>query len=112
MRDPFYTVSATSFIGDQEGYLWQPLGPAGNAQRMGWWTPPSEFNTLGETVRTSLDRQTRYDALQKMLDITDTNPPGTVLYQPKELYAVANTVEWEPYSYYYMDLRPYNFRVK
>jgi len=107
-----YTISATSFIGDQEGYVWQPLGPNGSWQKNGYWTPKGPFNQLGTDIRMTLDRQKRYDGFQQMLDIFETEAPGTVLYQPKELYAVANTIEWEPYTYYYMDLRPYNFRVK
>jgi len=107
-----YTISATSFIGDQEGYVWQPLGPNGSWQKSGYWTPRGPFNQLGSDIRMTLDRQKRYDGFQQMLDIFEAEAPGTVLYQPKELYAVANTIEWEPYTYYYMDLRPYNFRVK
>jgi len=107
-----YTISATSFIGDQEGYVWQPLGPNGSWQKNGYWTPQGPFNQLGSDIRMTLDRQKRVDGFQKMLDIFESEAPGTPLYQPKELYAVSNTIEWEPYTYYYMDLRPYNFRVK
>ncbi len=106
------TISATSFIGDQEGYLWQPLGPDGSQQKNGYWPAPAAFNDLGQQVRSTLDRQKRYDAYQKMLDIFEQDAPGTVLYQPKENYAMQTNIEWEPYTYYYMDLRSTNFRIK
>jgi peptide/nickel transport system substrate-binding protein len=50
----------------------------------------------------------RYNNYQQMLDIWEEEAPGTVLYIPVENYAVANDVQWEPYPFYYMDLRAYN----
>lgn len=105
------TISATSFVGDPEGYVWQPLGPDGSQQKNGYWTPVGPFNQLGQEVRTTLDRQKRYASFQQMLDIFEQEAPGTVLYAPKEAYAMQTNIGWEPYSYYYLDLRPYNFTV-
>jgi len=106
------TISATSFVGDPEGYVWQPLGPDGSQQKNGYWTPVGPFNQLGQEVRTTLDQQKRYASFQQMLDIFEQEAPGTVLYAPKETYAMQTNIGWEPYSYYSLDLRPYNFTVR
>ena len=44
----------------------------------------------------------------KMLDLWEDETPGMTLYQPLESYGVKKSVHWKPYSFYYMDLRPYN----
>ena len=106
------TISATSFVGDPEGYLWQPLGPDGTQQKNGYWTPVGPFNQLGQELRSTLDGGKRTTNFQQMLDIFEAEAPGTVLYAPQEAYAMAANIDWEPYSYYYLDLRPYNFKIK
>ena len=106
------TISATSFVGDPEGYVWQPLGPDGGQQKNGYWNPVGPFNQLGQEVRSTLDQQKRYASFQQMLDIFEQEAPGTVLYAPKETYAMQTNIGWEPYSYYYLDLRLYNFTVR
>jgi peptide/nickel transport system substrate-binding protein len=106
------TISATSFVGDPEGYVWQPLGPDGTQQKNGYWTPAGPFNQLGQEVRSTLDSGKRAASFQQMLDIFEKEAPGTILYAPQETYAMAANIGWEPYSYYYLDLRPYNFSIK
>lgn len=49
---------------------------------------------------------------QQQLDEYEGEAPGTTLYAPKEIYAMKTSIDWSPYSLYWMDLRPYNFKIK
>lgn len=69
---------------------------------------PTEFNELGEKLDRTTDIAQRREVFQKMLDVWEDEAPGTILYQPLETYGVNKSVEWKPYTSYYMDLRPYN----
>jgi len=106
--------SATSGTGDPDGYLWRNWGPDNGQQKNGWWAKDSaaQFTQLGREARSTIDTQRRFDLYQQMLDQWDDEAPGTTLYAPKETYALRNTIDWTPYPLYYMDLRPYNFKVK
>lgn len=106
------TGSNTSFVGDPDQYLWAQWGPDGRLQSEDMWTPAGPYNALGEEARTTLDPDTRYQNYQQMLDLLEEEAPGTSLYAPAEIYGMQRTIDWTPYSYYYMDLRAYNFRIR
>jgi peptide/nickel transport system substrate-binding protein len=99
--------SNSSILADPDGALWRGWGAESPTQRDAW-PAPEEFNQLGLEARSTLDKEVRYNNYQRMLDIWEEEAPGTVLYIPVENYAVANDVSWEPYPFYYMDLRAYN----
>ncbi len=102
--------SNSSFTADPDGGFWLRWGEPTGTQRE-FWTPENpRFNELGEAARKTLDKEFRYDAYQEMLDIWDEEAPGTPLYIPVEHYGVRTDVEWLPYSFYYMDLRPDNLK--
>jgi peptide/nickel transport system substrate-binding protein len=102
--------SATSTLGDPDGYLWRNWGPDNNFQKRGYWKP-EEFNKLGQEARSILDQQRRYTIYQRMLDIFEEDAPGTVLYIPLESYGLRKGIEWTPYPIYYFDARAYNLKV-
>lgn len=102
-----HTWSNSSRLADPDGALWVLWGRNSSVQQQ-YWDAPEEFNELGEEARTTLDEQVRYENYQKMLDIWEEEAPGTVLYDPVEFYGVNTSVNWSPYSFYYMDFRPYN----
>ena len=102
-----HTWSNSSRLADPDGALWVLWGRNSSIQEQ-YWDAPEEFNRLGEEARSTLDEQVRYDDYQKMLDIWEEEAPGTVLYDPVEFYGVSKSVNWSPYSFYYMDFRPYN----
>lgn len=108
------TWSATSGTGDPDGYLWRNWGPDNAQQKNGWWAAESaaKYNQLGGEARSILDKQKRLDLYGQMLDVYEDEAPGTVLYIPKETYAMRASIEWTPYPLYYLDLRAYNFKVK
>lgn len=99
--------SNSSILADPDGALWRGWGQQSGVQK-NYWTAPEEFNQLGLAARTTLDTAVRFANYQQMLDIWEDEAPGTVLYVPVENYGVANDVLWEPYPFYYMDLRAYN----
>lgn len=108
------TWSATSGTADPDGYLWRNWGPDNTQQKSGYWTAESaaKYNDLGKQARSTLDVAMRRELYRQQLDEYENEAPGTTLYQPKETYAVKKTIAWEPYTLYWMDLRPYNFQVR
>ncbi len=102
--------SNSNYLADPEGAFWNRWGKEQATQR-DWWTPENpRFNELGDQQRQTLDQEFRYRAFQEMLDIWEDEAPGTVLYIPIEHYGVRKGVDWTPYSFYYMDLRPDNLK--
>jgi len=102
--------SATSALGDPDGYLWRNWGPDNNFQKRGYWKP-EEFNALGREARSILDQKRRYEMYQRMMDIFEEDAPGTVLYIPLESYGLKKGVDWNPYPIYYFDPRAYNLKL-
>lgn len=87
-------------------------GPRGNVQRMHGWSPPAEYNDLIATVTGETDPARRRAAFQRFITIWEDEAPGTILYRPYELYGVRANIDWRPVSFEFMDLRPYNLRVR
>lgn len=112
----YHAASSTinNSLADPDGYLWRGWGADNMEQVKGWWpaTDAMEFNRLGRDARTVLDRSQRAADYKQMIDIFEMESPGTTLYLPKESYAMRANIDWTPYSIYYMDLRPYNFKVR
>jgi len=109
-EDPDLMVSNWSnsaIYPDFDGSLFRSWGP-NVVQAAGFWEAPAAFNELGQAARTTLDTEARYEAYQRMLDIWEQEAPGTVLYQPLETYGVRADIQWQPYSFYFMDLRADN----
>jgi peptide/nickel transport system substrate-binding protein len=102
--------SATSTLGDPDGYLWRNWGPDNNFQKRGFWKN-DEFNALGREARAILDQNKRLAMYQRMMDIFEEDPPGTVLYIPFESYGLRKGVDWTPYPIYYFDPRAYNLKL-
>ncbi|MEQ9123864.1 MAG: ABC transporter substrate-binding protein [Alphaproteobacteria bacterium] len=70
------------------------------------WKPPQEYFDLLKVIETSADWDERRKAYRAALDIWMDEAPGTMLYNPLETYAMKASVDWMPYSLYYMDFRP------
>lgn len=106
------TWSNSTRYPDPVGGLWNLWGPFGGPQRgAGNWAGTENlerFNELGHMIESSVDLETRRPAAFEMLEIWEKDAPGTVLYQPLETYGVSKDINWQPYTFYYMDLRPYN----
>lgn len=74
------------------------------------WTGPAveKFNALIASLEQTSEPAARKKIFGQMLDLWEDETPGMTLYQPLESYGVKKSVHWQPYSFYYMDLRPYN----
>lgn len=100
--------------GDPEAWLIANLGPSNFIQQDGWWPEASaaRFNEIGRQAKATVDQQARDALFQQMLDAIEAEAACVPLYIPTETYAMAAWVDWAPYSLYYMDLRPSNFRAR
>jgi peptide/nickel transport system substrate-binding protein len=113
------TWSNSSFTADPDGAFWlrwgpetwPRMGPATWEEGESYWDATEEFDDLGESMRGTLDESERFEMFQQILDIWEDEAPGTVLYIPMENYAIREHVEWNPYSFFYMDFRPHNFSM-
>lgn len=106
------TWSNSTRYPDPVGGLWNLWGPFGGPQRgAGNWAGTENlerFNELGRIIESNVDLEIRQPAAFEMLEIWEKDAPGTILYQPLETYGVSKDINWQPYTFYYMDLRPYN----
>lgn len=106
------TWSNSTRYPDPVGGLWNLWGPFGGPQRgAGNWANTENlerFNELGRIIESTVDLETRRPAAFEMLELWEKDAPGTILYQPLETYGVSKDINWQPYTFYYMDLRPYN----
>ncbi|MDQ7249327.1 ABC transporter substrate-binding protein [Dongia sedimenti] len=96
---------------DPLGAICVTWGPYGSAQKTwkSWQEPNSTaFNNLCKGLEGTLDQKKRFALEKQLLDTWEDEAPGTLLYQPLETYGVRKTVKWQPYTFYYMDLRPDN----
>ena len=102
------TWSNSMRYADPAGGLWANWSPSGPPQASKYWTAPEEFNRLGAEALQTTDRDVRRADYWRMLDIWEDEAPGTTLYYSVEFYGVRDGVNWQPYSDFYMDLRPSN----
>ncbi len=107
--------SNSSRYPDPAGSLVTNWGGSGNPQRA-WKTfaaPGADlFNAQAAVLEKAIAASDRKAALSKLIDIWEDDVPGTILYQPLETYGVSTKIKWKPYSFYYMDLRPYNLQIQ
>jgi peptide/nickel transport system substrate-binding protein len=112
MRSPGQQVgnnSNSTRLPDPLGALWISWGPPTVFQRSKAWTyRVDEFNKLGRSLETETETATRKQLWGQMLDVWEDACPGTVLYQPLEIYGVKKSIKWRPTTFYFMDLRPDN----
>ncbi len=95
---------------DPLGSLWVSWAPDAAPQASGQWPAESAagFNAAGHALEQETDPQRRRALFEQLLTEWETEAPGTILYQPLETYGVRKSVRWQPYTFYYMDLRGYN----
>jgi peptide/nickel transport system substrate-binding protein len=102
--------SNSTRLPDPLGSLWISWGPASWFQVNGAFRSTAAFNAAGNALEAETDPERRKELFRQMLDAFEDEAPGTVLYQPAEFYAMKNRVQWRPYTFYFMDLRPDNLR--
>ncbi|TYB85201.1 ABC transporter substrate-binding protein [Oceaniovalibus sp. ACAM 378] len=97
---------------DPLGALWLAWGPPGGPQQTWMTWSNDEFNAAGRELEVTTVLEERQALATEMLDIWADDAPGTILYQPLETYGVRKSLKWQPYTFYYMDLRPDNLEVE
>jgi peptide/nickel transport system substrate-binding protein len=102
--------SNSTRLPDPLGSLWISWGPASWFQASGAFRSTAAFNAAGHALEAEMDPARRRALFAQMLDAWEDAAPGTVLYQPAEFYAMRRGIEWRPYTFYFMDLRPDNLR--
>jgi len=76
------------------------------------WAPPARFWELGELLSTTTDVEERKKLFREALDIFDAEVPEVPLFQAVDYYAMRETVDWKPYSFFPMDFGPNNLSFK
>ena len=117
MQGPGMQIGNTSNsirLPDPLGSLWVSWAPDASPQVTGEWPAESAagFNAAGKALQSETDPAKRRALFETMLMEWETEAPATVLYQPLETYGVRKDVQWQPYTFYYMDLRAYNLGFK
>jgi peptide/nickel transport system substrate-binding protein len=111
MRGPGQQIaqwSNSTRFPDPLGALWVAWGPAGEPQRRKEFGATEKFNAAGRALESETDPARRKQLFSTMLDAWEDECPGTILYQPLETYGVRKRIQWRPYTFYFMDLRPDN----
>jgi peptide/nickel transport system substrate-binding protein len=107
-----YAWSNTFRISDPTGSIIPLYGPSTDIQTdYKFFTPPQAFNDLANAVASTTDVAERRKDFQKMLDIFEDEMPITILYNPVSAYAMKKTLNFTPYSQFYMDFGPGNFSL-
>lgn len=103
-------TSNSTRLPDPLGAIWISWGPDSSFQKRKQWAPDSAaaFNAAGRALELESDPARRRALFATMLDAWDDEAPATILYQPLESYGVRKGLKWQPYTFYYMDLRAYN----
>jgi peptide/nickel transport system substrate-binding protein len=104
--------SNSTRLPDPLGALWVSWGPDSAFQREGNYTEVETFNAAGRALEQETDPAKRKALFETMLNAWEEASPGTVLYQPLEIYGVRKSVKWQPYTFYFMDLRPDNLEFE
>jgi peptide/nickel transport system substrate-binding protein len=103
-------TSNSSRFPDPLGALWISWGPNSEFQRSKAFAEAdaAQFNTVGRQLEGETDPGHRKALFGQLLDAYEDACPSTILYQPFETYGVRKKVAWQPYSFFFMDLRPDN----
>jgi peptide/nickel transport system substrate-binding protein len=87
---------------------WGPNSPI--QRKFKFFKPPKEFNSIANDLFKIGDLKVRKVKFQRMLDIFEDEMPTTILYNPVVTFIMNKNVNWTPYSLYFMDFRPDNFK--
>lgn len=107
-----YAWSNTYRLPDPTGGIVATWGPQSAIQRKyKYFTPPQEFNDLSTKLFGMENMKDRSAAFQRMLDIFEDERAMTILYNPIVTFAMKRNIDWTPYSLFFMDFRPDNFKI-
>jgi peptide/nickel transport system substrate-binding protein len=85
------------------------LWGANGSFQTNYWTPESpKFNENLDLIGRSLDMAARSAAYQEILDIWEDEAPGTLLYRINFISGQDESIGWQPYTGFDLDLRRQN----
>ena len=102
--------SSAAAYPDPIAQLYRMFGPDGFFQQAGYWKN-DEFNAYGKTLET-IDTAARREAVAKMLEIFEDDPPATYLHVTPMFYGKASSISWVPSGTAFMDLRAGSLKVE
>jgi peptide/nickel transport system substrate-binding protein len=106
-----YAASDNMWMTDPAGGMWFSWGREGGHRLKDWGgTPPPEFLKLGTDIEQGSDFDTRKQAYSDLLALWDDLVPAILLYRPVEAYGVRKSLDWQPYTFFYMDFRAANVK--
>ena len=106
-----YAASDNMWMTDPAGGMWFSWGREGGHRLKDWGgTPPPEFLKLGTDIEQGSDFATRKAAYSDLLALWDDLVPAILLYRPVEAYGVRKSLDWQPYTFFYMDFRAANVK--
>ncbi len=107
-----YNTSDNMWMTDPGGGMWFSWGREGGHRLQDWpgGTPPAEFMALGTAIEQGSDFATRKQAYDDLLELWDDLVPAMLLQRPVEAYGVRKSLEWQPYTFFYMDFRANNVK--
>ncbi len=104
-----YAASDNMWMTDPAGGMWFSWGREGGHRLKDWGgTPPDDFLAYGTAIEQGSDYETRLAAYKNLLDLWDELVPAILLYRPVEAYGVRKDLDWQPYTFFYMDFRAAN----
>jgi peptide/nickel transport system substrate-binding protein len=107
-----FAWSNTYRVPDPTGSILALWGPDTDNQKSWKFYGASEaFNTAARELQAESDEAKRKAIFAKLLTAFQDDMPMTMLYNPVTGYAMKKTINWTPYSQYYMDFRPSNFSI-
>jgi peptide/nickel transport system substrate-binding protein len=107
-----YAWSNTYRLPDPTGGINATWGPEAAIQtKYKYFQPPEEFNDLARELFSETDPAERARKFGRMLDIYEDERAMTILYNPVVTFAMNNNIDWTPYTLFFMDFRPDNFKI-
>jgi peptide/nickel transport system substrate-binding protein len=103
----FWSDPASTVL-DPDGMMYRLLGPGGTQD---YWTD-AEWVKLGAEARSSLNQDLRLQNYRRMNEIALEHLPWIPVVQPRRLYGIANTIDFQPYGNGYLNLRRENLKPK
>ncbi len=102
-----YNTSDNMWMTDPGGGMWFSWGREGGHRIQDWpnGEVPAEFLALGTAIEQGSDFATRKAAYDALLEYWDEEVPAMLLQRPVEAYGVRKSLEWTPYTFFYMDFR-------
>ena len=90
---------------------WGPDGPRAVGRPEASWNHPDDFVETGRAFEAAGDPTERFRLFKELVDIWVEETPGFALWMRADWFGMRKTIDWKPYSFFYMDFGPGNLSV-